>query len=280
MRTLYAAGAGAVVALALGLAAQPAAAQGAAADSLRAQYRLPAPPTQEVAARGRRIAPGASMAVPTAFGAGFGDAFVGVGYQAFTRAEDHPDGGFVVGFGLGSARQAVGLEVALSTFGTLRTCCRGGASFKLHRVLPYRSAIAVGWENAVTWGSLHGSDVATDAGSSLYAVASKVFQTRPQVGDPFSTLTVNFGVGDGRFRREDDIITFRERLNVFGGAALRVIEPASLIVDWTGQDLVAGASIVPLAGVPLFIAPGVADLTTRPRFILGVGYGFNYATWH
>lgn len=280
MRILYLLGACAALAVALPLASGPAAAQADPADSLRAQYRLPVPPTQEIAARGRRIAPGASIAVPSAFGAGFGDAFVGVGYQSFTRAEDHPDGGFVVGFGLGSARRAVGVEVALSTFGTVRTCCRGGASVKVHRALPWNSAVAVGWENAVTWGSLHGSDVATDAGSSLYAVGSKVFLLRPTLGDPFSTLTLNLGVGDGRFRREEDILEFRERVNVFGGAALRVIEPASLIVDWTGQDLVAGASIVPLRGVPLFIAPGVADLTTRPRFILGIGYGFNYATWN
>ena len=49
------------------------------------------------------------------------------------------------------------------------------------------------------------------------------------------------------------------------------------IGNWTGQDVVAGLSWVPASEWPLVVTPAVADLTTKPRFVLGVGVGFDYA---
>ena len=61
---------------------------------------------------------------------------------------------------------------------------------------------------------------------------------------------------------------------------LQVIPLASVIADWTGQDLFLGASIVPFRRIPLFIVPGVADVTGKAgngaRFVLGVGYGIHF----
>lgn len=254
------------------------------ADSLRATYRLPVPPTFEVAARGPWVAPGITLSTPSGFGADYGDAFVGAGFQSRTRYRDAVDGGLVAGFGIGSARDLVGLELAVSQFGTVRSCCRGGLSVKVHRLLPRFSSIAVGVENAATWGHMEGQEEATDAGRSLYAVGSTVLLLRDAVTSPFSTLTLSLGAGNGRFRTEDDILADsvahdNREINAFGSASLRVIEPASVIANWTGQDLVAGVSLVPFRGVPLFVTPAVADLTTSPRFVLGVGYGFSYSAW-
>ena len=261
--------------LALVLAA-PAAAQDP--GSLRDRYRLPAPPTLEVAARGAWAAPGIALGIPTGFGADQGDAFVGAGFQHRTRLEDRPDGGLVAGIGVGDARRVVGLEAAVSSFGTVRSCCRGGVSLKLHKLLPPGDAsVAVGWENAVTWGRMEGVDEATDAGTSVYFAASKVFRLRDNPAYPLGSMSLTAGVGTGRFRTEDQILDGEETVGLFGGGSLRLAAPASLIVDWTGQDLVAGVSWVPLRGVPLLVTPGLADLTTEPRFIVGIGYGFNFA---
>lgn len=245
---------------------------------LRDRFRLPAPPTVEVAARGAWAAPGIALGVPSGFGADQGDAFVGAGFQHRTRLEDRPDGGLVAGMGVGDARRAVGLEAAVSQFGTVRSCCRGGVSFKLHKLLPPGDAsVALGWENAATWGRMAGSDEATDAGTSVYLAASKVFRLRGNPAAPLGSMSVTAGVGTGRFRTEAQILDGEETVGFFGGGSVRLAAPASLIADWTGQDLVAGISIVPLRRVPLLVTPGVADLTTEPRFILGVGYGFNFA---
>ncbi len=248
-----------------------------ASDSLRREFLLPQPATFNVAARGSWTAPGIAIGVPTGFGADYGDAFVAVGFQASTRAVDRPDGGIVVGFGVGDAVDLVGLEIAISGFGTFRSCCRGGISPKLHRVLPSTSSIALGVENLVTWGSLEGEDLATDAGRSVYLVGTKAFLFRPDPGSFLGSGALTLGAGNGRFRRESDILDDKETVNPFASASVRIIERASLIGSWTGQDLVAGFSIVPIRNVPLFITPGVADLTTDPRFILGIGYGIDYS---
>jgi hypothetical protein len=200
-----------------------------------------------------------------------------MGFQATTRRRQRPDGGAVVGLGIGDARELVGLETSLSLFGTARSCCRGGVSLKLHRLLPARSSVAIGVENGAVWGEAIGSDEGTDAGTSFYAVASKIIQLRPRATDPFNLLTLSVGLGNGRFRTEDDILNGVERVNVFGSASVRMVRSLAAIGNWTGQDLVAGLSWVPSSEWPLVITPGVADLTTRPRFVLGLGVGFDYA---
>lgn len=256
-----------------GVLAAPASAQG-----VRDQLRIPLPPSFDVPARGSFAAPAIAIGVPTGFGADFGDVFVGVGYQSRTRFSEDADGGAVIGLGLGDARRYVGLEVAASQFGTFRSCCRGGLSFKLHRMLPGATGIAVGWENAVGWGHLSGDEDSpfTDAGSSVYGVVSKIFFLQEDPAIPFSSVAATVGAGNGRFRAEDDILGDRESVNVFGSLAVRVVEPASVIASWTGQDLNAGVSLVPLRRFPLVITAGAADLTTEPRAIVGVGFGISY----
>jgi hypothetical protein len=240
--------------------------------------RLPEPPTEEFAARGSRAAPGIALGIPSGFGADWRDASVGFGFQATTRLADRPDGVAALAVGVGDAQDAVGLEVVVASYGTARSCCRGGISFKVHRVLPAAFGIAVGWENGAVWGKFTDALADdTDAGSSVYGVVSKVLPLR-WGDDPYRSLTLTLGAGNGRFRAEDDIIAGRETVNVFGGAALRTTRRTSIVADWTGQDLVAGFSFLPFRDHALVVLPGFADLTTEPRFILGAAYGFDYTT--
>jgi hypothetical protein len=248
-------------------------------DTLRQRLRIPRPVTVEVAATGPRVGAGVSISTPSAFGADFGDGFVGLGVQATTRAADRPDAGFVIGFGLGSATRAVGLETAFGLFGTVRSCCRGGVSFKVHRILPFNSAVAIGLENGAAWGELApGVDIGTDSGRSLYAAVTKVVRLAEVMPQRFDALVVTVGAGNGRFRAESDILDGHDAVNVFGSAALSVGRAANVILNWTGQDLAAGASWAPIADVPLYFSPAVVDLTTDPRFVVGAGYGFDFGS--
>src|SRR5512143_958483 len=72
-------------------------------------WRLPAPPTDEFGARGSRAATGITIGVPSGYGADFGDAAIGFGFQATTRLHDRPDGVAAGAFGVGNARKAIGL---------------------------------------------------------------------------------------------------------------------------------------------------------------------------
>ena len=244
-------------------------------EDLRQRFLLPSISSSKLrAVTGVVSVPGSSVASPTAFGAEFGDVFLGATYQARARFTDRDDGGAVFGFGLGE-RQIVGLEVAVSSFSTVREgfFTNGGISFKLHHLFPHNLAIAAGVENAATFGS-------PDGGSSVYGVASKVFQLRNDVSKPFSTVTVSLGLGGGRFRSEHDVQKGIDSVNVFGSVGLRLVEPLSLIADWTGQDLTIGTSIVPFRNIPIVVTPAVADVTGNAgdgaRFILGVGFGYSF----
>jgi hypothetical protein len=245
-------------------------------ENLRQSFRIPSLSSEQlrVLTSGIISVPGSSVATPTAFGAEFGDIFVGGSYQARTRFTNTDDGGVVFGFGLGE-RQIVGLEVAISSFSTIRQgfFSNGGVSFKLHHTFLNNMAIAVGVENAATFGS-------PDGGSSVYGVVSKVFPLKDNFTKPFSFVTVSLGLGGGRFRSEHDVQKGIDSVNVFGSVGLRIAEPISLIADWTGQDLTIGASIVPFRHIPIVITPAVADVTGNAgdgaRFILGAGFGYSF----
>jgi len=221
-----------------------------------------------------RSQPGSSSGSPAAFGAGWGDFFVGAGFQARTRYSDDEDGSAVVGFGLGNARRLIGMEVALTSGSTIRSGFfeRTSVSFKVNRILPRSFGVAVGYENAVTFGD------GADGGRSLYGVISKVWD--PSSWSPLLSTTTTLGVGGGRFLPEDELARGDDGgANIFASIGVQVFEPMSVIADWTGQDLTIAASIVPFRRLPLVITPGVADLTGRAgdgaRFIIGAGVGLH-----
>jgi hypothetical protein len=241
--------------------------------ALRQQYRLPEPPTAELL---RRIfGGGSSIGTPTAFGAQSGDVFAGFSYQQRTRFTDIDDGAVALGFGLGDARRYVALETTATSYSTIRQGFfeNGGISFKAHHTFPGDVAVAVGVENVIDWGN-------TDAGKSVYGVATKVFRLRENSSEPLSRVTASIGVGGGRFRSESAIRRGDGTPNVFGSVGVQVAQPITLIGEWTGQDLNLGASITPFPGVPLVITPAAADVTGTAgdgtRFILGVGFGFSF----
>ncbi len=249
----------------------------------RDDYLLPLP-ASERDDRVPRTLPGNTIATPTAYGADFGDLYAGVAYQERTRTAigderfaGYSDAAFVVGFGLGDPRELVGLDVALTSYSTVRSPLFEVVylSFEVHRRLPASFAIAAGWENAVQLGPDPG-----DGGSSMYGVVSRTFQLRDDPFAPLSAMVASVGVGNGRFRSIDAIINDRDELGVFGSVALRVLPSVGLIANWSGHDLGLGASVAPFRRVPLIVTAGFRDVAgdanDQPRFVLAIGFGYNF----
>ncbi len=218
------------------------------------------------------VTPSGSISTPSAFGANFGQIFGGFGFQSRTRFTNQADGGLALGGGLGDPQKIVGLDVTLailSLFGD--NAGRGSFSFKIHRSLPEGFAVALGFENAINWGG-------TDGSSSIYGVVSKFFQLTETTKEPFSQLTLSLGVGGGRFRSEGAIEDGVNSLGVFASAGLRIVEPVSAIVEWSGQDLNAGISLIPFQNIPLTVNLAGADLTGNAgdgaRFVMSIGYNY------
>lgn len=265
--------------LSLGVGANPALAQQTEEDSLRAQLRLPAPPsspqTAPAAPEMRRAAPAMGANSPSAYGPAWGDVYFGAAYQARARYASRPhDGVVAAGFGLGNPWTLVGLQVDLISFSTFRSGWgnRAAVDLKLHRVLPGGIGVAVGYESAFLRG-------VTDSGRNQYAVVSSWRPLRDPAL-PFSSVMVSVGAGNGRFLSEEDWERDPKRLNVFGSLGLRVLPAVALVADWTGQDLTLGTSVAPLRSHQIVISAGLTDVTGAAgdgvRAVLAGSYRFRF----
>lgn len=234
----------------------------------------------------RYSTPSMSVYIPVGYGADNNTAFVATDYQSRQRFTNSNDGQMVFGVGLGDAKKSVGVVLSYtlasvsdnnnSDFGI------GGFNVKVHRQFKDGWAAAVGMNGAVNVGR-YSDTLVNDFENSLYGVVTKVIRTKDDINKPFSRVAVTAGIGNGQFRTENSINNDKDNFNVFGNVAVRVHPQASLIAEWTGQDLAVGASIAPFKNIPLVITPAVRDITGpgagasgKARFVLGAGFGFKF----
>jgi hypothetical protein len=227
---------------------------------------------------GRNVAyaPGSTAGGPTAFGADFGDAYSGLAFSNRRPTSDTVDAAFSTGFGLGDARRYAGLEVNVSSGSIAKFGSNGDVGLKLHRNLPGNAAIAIGWDSGITWGKAN-----NDVVSTVYGVATKVFQLNPKNSVNKMPLTVSLGVGGGRFRSYNTLDVNGGNLGIFGSLGLQVAPQASVVSTWTGRDLNLGMSFVPVKNLPIFVTAAAANVlgnnNNNTLFTLSVGVGYNYS---
>jgi hypothetical protein len=220
-----------------------------------------------------QTSPSITIINPSAYGASWGSAGIGLGYQERARFTDESDGVIGLGFGLGDAQKNIGVQIGVSLVDVSSPFSDGAINLKLHRRLPKDFAVAIGVQGLTTWGN-------TDGGSSVFGVATKRFKLRQDRTKPFSELYTTVGVGGGQFRSESNINEGNENVGVFGSLAVKVIQPIGFVAEWSGQDLTLGIPLVPFRKVPLVIVPSVTDVTGSAgdgtRFVVGLGYSFSF----
>ncbi|MEM7590690.1 MAG: hypothetical protein AAF383_04085 [Cyanobacteria bacterium P01_A01_bin.83] len=220
-----------------------------------------------------RASPSVTIINPSAYGAAWGNAGIGVGFQERARFTDESDGVIGIGFGLGNPRKNVGAQVGISLVDVSDPFRDGAINLKLHRRLPEDFAIAVGVQGLATWGD-------TDGGSSVFGVATKRIKLRQDRTKAFSEIYTTLGVGGGQFRLESDINEGNETIGVFGSIAVKLIQPVGFVAEWTGQDLTIGIPLVPFRKMPIVVVPAVTDITGSAgdgtRFVIGLGYTFSF----
>jgi hypothetical protein len=222
-----------------------------------------------------RRAPSVTISTPTAFGPGWGQVYGGVSYQDRIRYSDWHDGILAFGAGFGNPERTVGLAATVSVLDTYTEFAEDRSlSLKLHRRLPFRTALAVGYENV--WHT-----EGTDGGSSRYAVASTVVPLRAAPGGALGSLVLSGGLGTDRFLAEPRFARGESGLNAFGSLAVRVLSPVNALVNWTGQDLNLGLSIVPHRALPVVLTPALLDVTGRAGdgARIGVSASLGYNAW-
>jgi S-layer homology domain len=233
------------------------------------------------------IYPVGGLTTPSAFGLSWGNVFIGSSYQASTRAalflnppgtgQSRQDGAAYLGFGLGDARNFLGLETVATSYGTIFSgfLKNSSLSFKLHKQFGDNFAIAGGYENAVLLSKN------LDGGQTGYGVASFVVNPDANVGF-FSNTTISLGGGAGRFRNVGDIRNGKNSYGVFGSLGTRLSPNFSLVADWNGQDLNVGLPITVYLNdsATIQLVPSVVDLVNKEtggsRFTINGGLGFRF----
>jgi S-layer homology domain len=277
------------------------------ADEAIAKLSIPSQVPAITAAAATSTYPVGGLGTPTAFGANWGDFFLGAGFQGETRpnvisnanlpnaplatAAEKAKGpetfAYSVGLGLGDARNFLGLETVATTYnrtgaGNPGSFENGGISFKIHKLLGDNFAIAGGYENAITFGNNPATpDGGVNGGRTGYGVASLILNPDPNMGF-FSNTTLSVGAGAGRFRSMGDIRANKDNINVFGSLGTRLFSNVSLVGDWNGQDLSVGLPItIPFGGGSAFqVTPAIVDIanpeTGGSRFSVSGGLGFHF----
>ncbi|MEH2423350.1 MAG: hypothetical protein V7K48_21300 [Nostoc sp.] len=227
-----------------------------------------------------KAAPGSTAGTPSAYGASFGQAYIGGGLLTpIVKHKDREDGSLSLGFGLGNAAKSVGLEVNVNItsvgggdsfdFGD-----SGGVGFKLHKYLGDGTAVAIGWSNPIKWGDVR------KAKDTIYGVVTKSFLLQPDNQNNKLPLTVSVGLGSGAFRSKGALEADENTVNLFASLGLRVIPEVSLVSSWTGNRLNIGASFAPLKKTPIVINTIFTNVTdnidTGLGFALSAGYSFQF----
>lgn len=223
------------------------------------------------------VSPLGGYYAPSGFGGSRGNGGLGIGLQHRARFSTNPDGAAGVSMGLGDPH-TLGFDIGVAILDLRRNPDGGGGlghrgsfSFKVHRRLPGGFAVASGAENIMNWGG-------TDVPPSWFTVASKQFRLRSSSDAPFSRGLISLGLGTGRFRTARSIRTGGAKVGIFGSTSINLIPQVSGFVEWSGQDMGMGLTLVPFRSIPLVLTPAFTDLTGRtgsgPRLVLGIGYGF------
>jgi hypothetical protein len=226
------------------------------------------------------VAPALSFSNPVGFGADDNTVFAVASFQGRSRRGSKSDGEFGIGYAFGDAVKSVGAELSytVDSLGTNTGFGSGGFNAKVHRRISNDSSVAVGWNHFAVINT--GKGAVDYPKNSYYAAYTKIFRTQEFIEQPLSRVAVTVGVGSGQFLAEKEALKDNPSgINVFGSLGVRILKPVSAVVEWTGQDLAAGLSIVPFENFPLVITPGFRDITGAgdgARFVLGTGIAFKF----
>jgi hypothetical protein len=209
----------------------------------------------------------------SAFGANWGDLFIGGSLATAGNERSRIDsyGGF--GFGLGDASNLIGSTVSFNMQSLRNFGATNGINVDLHRIVfrgtQTQVAMAVGITNLIKVYSA-GSDRLEEG--YWGAITSYTF-LRPD--DPVNTLPLALTVGgaSGQFDQTD--------VGIFGGVGIQLAPQLGVGAAWSGVSLDLGMSYVPIPTFPLTLTMEGIDLTNNtpggPRFLLGINVGYNFS---
>ena len=236
---------------------------------LRQELRVD--PIQVVGSQQQIYAPITSAGIPSAFGANWGDFYVGLAASTADKVREEVDGGTSLGFGLGDNRRAVGLEFNYNNLSIRDFGANGSFNAKVHRIV-YASedtqiAVAVGWDNFANYGS-----DPEGTSSSVYGLVNAYHFLSDNPENPLP-INVSLGVGGAPIYSNSDV-------GVIAGVGMQVHPNIGVGVAWSGVGVNLGASYLPVLTLPLTLNVIYGDVFNNSDggsvLAIGVSYGFDF----
>ena len=210
----------------------------------------------------------------SAFGANWGDLFVGGSAATAGKERSRIDGYVGLGFGLGDASNFVGSTVSFNMQSIRNFGATNGIDVDLHRIVYSDSqtqvAMAVGVTNLI---KLYYRNQPDRLAEGYWGAITSYTFLRPD--DPVNTLPLALTVGgaSGQFEQTD--------VGIFGGVGIQLAPQLGIGAAWSGVSLDLGMSYVPIPTFPLTLTMEGIDLTNNtpggPRFLLGINVGYNFS---
>lgn len=188
----------------------------------------------------------------------------GLIFQSRTRITGEffdPDGNASFSIGLGNPEKYLGLETRMNIYGLSSglgapgNFGEGTFDFHLSRALPNDIWVGAGGFNLFGWDLEPPNKLA-----SYYLVTSKIFKLK-EGNRAFSHMYVSLGMGNGRFRLDNDYTIFDEApWNLFASVAVQVGKEMNFIAEWNGFNVFSGVSVLPFKKLPFQMIVGIDDI--------------------
>lgn len=209
----------------------------------------------------------------SAFGANWGDLFVGGSVATAGKKRSRIDSYAAFGFGLGNASNLIGSTVSFNMQSLRHFGANNGINVDLHRIVfsdaQTQVAMAVGVTNLI---KVYGTGAERLEEGYWGAITSYTF-LRPD--DPVNPLPLALTVGgaSGQYDQTD--------VGIFGGVGIQLAPQLGVGAAWSGVSLDLGMSYVPIPTFPLTLTMEGIDLTNNtpggPRFLFGINVGYNFS---
>ena len=210
----------------------------------------------------------------SAFGANWGDLFIGGSLATAGKERSRIDSYAGLGFGLGDASNLIGSTVSFNMQSLRNFGATNGINVDFHRIVYSDSqtqvAMAVGVTNLI---KLYYRNQPDRLEEGYWGAITSYTFLRPN--DPVNNLPLALTVGgaSGQFDQTD--------VGIFGGVGIQLAPQLGVGAAWSGVSLDLGMSYVPIPTFPLTLTMEGIDLTNNtpggPRFLLGVNVGYNFS---
>ena len=210
----------------------------------------------------------------SAFGANWGDLFIGGSLATAGKERSRIDSYAGLGFGLGDASNLIGSTVSFNMQSLRNFGATNGINVDFHRIVYSDSqtqvAMAVGVTNLI---KLYYRNQPDRLEEGYWGAITSYTFLRPN--DPVNPLPLALTVGgaSGQYEQTD--------VGIFGGVGIQLAPQLGVGAAWSGVSLDLGMSYVPIPTFPLTLTMEGIDLTNNTpggtRFLLGVSVGYNFS---